>query len=174
MSLSYEEQHYFQCVASSAEVYLGQLGVKAHPRPDGSFERKLLEEITAFIQISGVIQGGLLFAVDRSLATVLARKFILDEISDNEAEQYAVEVIAEIANIITGNSLSDREIVDIFFGQPLMIVSDGAHAHVHTQSVSMQAKPFETDDGAFVCLFIPSGQSSQLASIHALQDGEGT
>lgn len=174
MGLSHEEQHYFQCVAACAAGYLDRLGIAAEPQQDGRFDRKCLEDITAFIQISGAIQGGLLFAVDKRLALLLARKFILDEISDEETERYMVDVVAEIANIITGNALSDRENQDTFFGQPLMIVSD--RAQVHTQSVTMQAKPFLTDKGAFVCFFIPSGQMSQLANIMAMniaQDGEG-
>ncbi|MDF2671268.1 MAG: chemotaxis protein CheX [Paenibacillus sp.] len=56
--------------------------------------------MTAFIQVSGAQEGGFLFTVQEQASRICAKRFMSEEITDEEAERDAVEVVAEMANVI--------------------------------------------------------------------------
>ncbi|MCR8634135.1 chemotaxis protein CheX [Paenibacillus radicis (ex Xue et al. 2023)] len=161
------DKEYFQAIVDNAVCYFSKLGIQAVERAEDHHDSDCLylEDITAFIQISGVVEGGLLVTVDDSLSLVLAHHYMLEEITDEEASQCAVEVIAEIANVITGNALTERPDRDIFLGTPLMIVTK--RAEMRSKCNRLLVQPFTTEAGTFKCIYIPTENKSELASIFA-------
>lgn len=154
----------FPCLLDASENYLRQLGLQdLQPLRDTDIQHGQLEleDVTAFIQVSGGIQGGFIFSVDHAVSRKLAKLFMLEEINDVEAGQYAVEVVAEVANIVTAHSLHDRDEENLFLGNPLMILS----RDMGLRASSYQSKAFSTADGRFRWMYIPMMEKAELASI---------
>jgi CheY-specific phosphatase CheX len=160
------EQQFFQAFTSTSFTYMNDLGITGLKRVEGEDGGLFLEDVTAFIQLSGVIQGGVILTVDHILTRALVHKFMLEEITTEEAAQYGVEVVSEIANIISGNALTDRDEHDIFFGTPIVIVSK--KAELNTRCSRFLVQHFETESGKFHCIFIPARNKSELARIFAI------
>ncbi|MFC5700404.1 chemotaxis protein CheX [Cohnella faecalis] len=153
----------FPGLLSSAEQYLGTLGIgelKRISTEQGS-DGLPLEDVTAFIQVSGSLQGGFLFSADHSLSRELARKFMIEEITDLEAAQYAVETVAEVANVITAASLNSREETGIYLGNPLMILS----RDMGVRAGRYETQAYETPSGRCRFFYIPKMEKAELASI---------
>lgn len=161
------EADYFQALLTKTEQYLHKLGIEAVVALPDSGSKVKLDDYTAFIQVAGVIQGGFILTMETALAVALAQKYMLHPITREEAAGYAVEVVAEIANVITGNALSDREEHDIFLGNPLMIMAK--HAEIRAKSKTMYLKRFATASGTLVCLYIPMEDGAELASIFTVE-----
>jgi CheY-specific phosphatase CheX len=121
-----------------------------------------LESVSSFIQVNGAVQGGFILSVDERLARQLAKRFVIADITDEEAEGYAVEAVAEISNIISGNALASREEPDVFLGNPLMIVTNGAEVKANA---SVRTAAYATDFGTCLCIFVPASHKAELASI---------
>ncbi|MCU6791492.1 chemotaxis protein CheX [Paenibacillus sp. WQ 127069] len=163
--MNHEEQ-YFQAFMAKSAAYITGLGISGLRELEDDEEGLYLEDVTAFIQLSGVIQGGVILTVDHGLAGALAHKFMLEDITEEEAAQYGVEVVAEIANVISGNALTDRDEHDIFLGAPLVIVTK--KAELRSKFSNFFVKRFQTDSGNFYCIYIPSQNKSELARILAI------
>lgn len=153
----------FPGLLSAAEHYLKELGLQDIRKIEitGDGKELLLEDVTAFIQIGGRIQGGFLFSVDHSLSRRLAKHFMIEEINEVEAAQYAVEVVAEVANIITAHSINETDTEDVFLGSPLMILS----REMGVRAASCQMQGFETSSGGCRWFYIPKLDKTELASI---------
>lgn len=154
----------FPLLLNAAEQYMAQIGLSGFQRlgAESADQSQLeLEDVTAFIQVSGGIQGGFLFSVDHSLSRELAKRFMVEEINDVEAGQYAVEVVAEIANIVTAHSLREIEDFDVYLGNPLMILSRdmGMRASV------FQSQTYAARSGRCRWIYIPKMDKAELASI---------
>jgi CheY-specific phosphatase CheX len=160
------ETQYFQAFTDTSFNYMTGLDICGLMPVEDNEGGLYLEDVTAFIQLSGAVQGGILFTVDHHLAAVLAHKYMLEEITEEEAAQYGVEVVAEIANVISGNALTHREEHDIFLGAPLVIVTK--KAELQSKCSSFLVQRFETTSGNFQCIYIPSHNKSELARILAI------
>ncbi|NHN30028.1 chemotaxis protein CheX [Paenibacillus agricola] len=162
----YPEDQFFQVFISTSLHYLNGLGIKGlKPIPD-SIGSLYLEDVTAFIQLSGAVQGGMLFTVDQALSGILAHQYMIEDITDEEAAEFGVEVVAEIANVISGNSLTERDEHDIFLGAPLVIITKKAELQSKFSSVLVQR--FESESGNFQCIYISSTNKLELARILAI------
>lgn len=163
-----QEVELFQLFRASTERYLQQLGLGSIEQIQATATegKHKLEDVTAFIQISGAMQGGFLFTVEEGLSRCIARKFMIESITDIEAAQYAAEVVAEVANVITGNALTDRELRDIFLGNPLMILTTKAEIRAKCKRSYVQA--YGSQDGSFRLIYIPMEHKAELASILAV------
>jgi CheY-specific phosphatase CheX len=154
----------FPALLHAAERYLTDLGLAGLRRTDyDSQERQelQLEDVTAFIQVTGGIQGGLLFSVDHGLSRTLAKYYMIEEINEIEAGQYAVEVVAEVANVVSAHSLNEREEQDLFLGNPLMILS----RDMAIRTRFYQSQTYETSCGKCRFIYIPMMDKTELASI---------
>ncbi|MEI7026567.1 chemotaxis protein CheX [Paenibacillus sp. y28] len=158
----------FAAILETAERYLHQLGFNqlvSVPSQRTGVDALLLEDVTVFIQISGSVQGGFLFTADPAFARLLAKRFMVDPICDLEAAQYAVEVVAEVSNVIAGNALNAGEDQTVFLGNPLMILSRsmGIRAAVY------EVQTYTADQGLFRCFFIPMMDKTELARVVMMQ-----
>jgi hypothetical protein len=72
-----------------------------------------------------------------------------------------------MANVISGNALTDREQHDIFLGNPLMIVTKKAEIRAKCKRSYMQA--YGSQDGSFRLIYIPMEHKAELASILAVR-----
>jgi CheY-specific phosphatase CheX len=164
-----KEIEWFQMLVSSAENYMGRQGTLSLKRLDLSEQegQYKLEDVTAFIQVSGAQEGGFLFTVDKKLSLLFAKLYMSEEITDEEADRYAVEVVAEMANVISGNALTDRELHNILLGNPLMILTKKAEIHAKCRRSYLQA--YGSLDGSFRLIYIPMEHRAELASILAVR-----
>jgi CheY-specific phosphatase CheX len=161
------EEQFFRAFISTSLQYLNGLGIRGlKPNQEDRDCSLYLEDVTAFIQLSGVIQGGMLFTVDQQLSETLAHQFMLEDITDEEAAECGVEVVAEIANVISGNSLTERDEHDIFLSAPLVIVT--RKAGLQSKFSSFLVEKFQSESGNFQCIYIPSRNKSELARILAI------
>jgi CheY-specific phosphatase CheX len=148
-----------------------KLGIVCKPGPASTTAAPMpLESISAFIQVNGAVQGGFILSVDERLARQMAKRFMIADITDEEAAGYAVEVVAEISNIISGNALASREESDIFLGNPLMIVTNGAEVKANE---SVRTAAYATDFGTCICIFVPASHKAELASIITVRPQDG-
>ncbi|MBW5445105.1 hypothetical protein GE107_03375 [Cohnella sp. CFH 77786] len=162
----------FPSLLAAAERYMEHLGLAGFRRLDaqesGPSELEL-EDVTAFIQVSGGIQGGYLLSVDHGLSCQLAKLFMVDEIDEEEASQYASEVVAEVANIVTAHSLKDHEDREILLGNPLMILS----RDMGMRAGFYQSQTYAAPGGRCRLICIPKMDKTELASIVTVRtDGE--
>lgn len=110
----------FQDIKLRLEDYVRSLGLDL-VRQDAPSQEPL--DVTALIYVHGVAQGGLLFTVEQSLANQLAHRFMVAPLSEAEAKAYSIDVIAEIANIVSANALTDERGDAFAFGLPFMIAT---------------------------------------------------
>ncbi|WP_164821804.1 chemotaxis protein CheX [Paenibacillus koleovorans] len=169
-----QERQWFESLLRSAERYLQQLGLPGLSRldPTATDGKHRLEDITAFIQVGKALEGGIVLTIEERLARSIAKLFMLEPITDAQAAQYAVEVIAEAANILTGNALAEREHSDICLGNPLMILT--RRAEIRAKSRRLLCQAYEADEGRFRVIYIPMEHKAELASILAVQLDERT
>jgi CheY-specific phosphatase CheX len=157
------EADFFSELAISAENNISKLGIPARPSPQTTVHGVNLDDYTSFIQVSGSIQGGFILTVQAKLALALTQKYMLDPVTPDEAKSYAVEVIAELSNVICGNALTDLVPHPICLGNPLIFVTK--QAEIRTRSAQPLSQYFDTDNGSFQVMFIPMDQESELATI---------
>jgi len=65
-----------------------------------------IKDFTAITNLKGNLKGTFAVSVDEGLAKYLARKFLYEEINENQLEEYIEDTIGEILNIILGNAIS--------------------------------------------------------------------
>ncbi|MCD9022173.1 chemotaxis protein CheX [Cohnella silvisoli] len=162
-----KEADFFSELTISAENNITQLGITAKLSPQASTREGNLDDYTSFIQVSGAIQGGVIFTVEAELALLLAQSYLLDPVTPDEAKTYAVEVVAELSNVICGNAITERGPHPIYLGNPLIFVAQ--QAEIRTRSAQPLAQYYDTDNGSFQIMFIPMDQESELATILNVQ-----
>ena len=157
------ESVFFLELTNAALKNMSNLGIEAKPVKQVHKQESNLDDYTSFIQVSGTIQGGVIITVEAELAVSLAQSYMLDPITPEEAKSYAVEVIAELSNVICGNALTDRVPHPIYLGNPLIFVAQ--QAEIRTRSTKALNQYFDTSKGSFQVMFIPMDQESELATI---------
>ncbi|BBI36296.1 chemotaxis protein CheX [Cohnella abietis] len=158
-----KQASFFSELKRSAEQNILKLGIPAKKTFRVPDREKNLDDYTSFVQVSGAIQGGVIFTVESGLALALAQSYILDPVTPEEAKSYAVEVVAELSNVICGNALTDKAPHPIYLGNPLLFVAQ--QAEIRTRSAKPLTQYFNTDNGSFQIMFIPMEQESELATI---------
>ena len=94
------------------------------------YEPKKLDlyKVTAIINIHGALEIAFILSFDEPFLREIVRKFSLGELTPEEENQYMEDVLAEVTNIILGNSLKEfpglEELVVI--DTPISISSDEA------------------------------------------------
>lgn len=72
---------------------------------DDGLKRIELNKITAIINIRGALEIVAIVSFSEPVLRKVVRKFMMDEITPEEEEDYMGDVLGEVANIIIGNSL---------------------------------------------------------------------
>jgi two-component system chemotaxis sensor kinase CheA len=90
--------------------------------------RICLNNITALINIRGIVDAILVLSLNEQLAHRLVKSFVIEELTPEEEQGYIEDVVAEAFNIIAGNSIKQlKEIEDfITIGTPTIICYKGA------------------------------------------------
>lgn len=157
------EADFFSELKLAAENNVSKLGIPVRRTSRSAVEEGNLDDYTSFVQVSGAIQGGVIFTVDVELAIAMAQSYLIDPVTPEEAKSYAVEVVAELTNVICGNALTDRVPHPIYLGNPLLFVAK--QAEIRTRSAKPFLQLFGTDKGSFRIMYIPMDQESELATI---------
>ncbi|MFC4303601.1 chemotaxis protein CheX [Cohnella boryungensis] len=157
------EADFFAELALSADDNVTKLGFPVARTSRMAIPERNLDDYTAFIQISGAVQGGVIVTFEAGLALELTRSYMIDPVTDEEAKNYAVEVVAELSNVICGNALTERVPLPIYLGNPLIFVA--RQAEIRTRSAKPYTQFFDTAKGSFQIMFIPMEQESELATI---------
>ncbi|TBL75341.1 chemotaxis protein CheX [Paenibacillus thalictri] len=164
-----QENGFFEAASRAAVQYFHRLGIlKQEAETAEAGEVLFLQDVTAFVQMNGGITGGFLFTLEEGLARELAKRYMLDAITDEEADQYATEVVAEITNVIAGNALTECEIQGVYMGTPLTLVARNAEIRSKCRS-KMRHASYITDYGKLQLLYIPAENKAELASILAIR-----
>lgn len=162
-----DERQYFEQITATTVRYLNELRLETAAAEDTGEEKTSLYDVTFLIRISGKLEGELIVSAELALARALAKRFMIEDISDEEAAQYAIEVVAEVSNVISGNALCGRDEVDIYMGRPMMIVSTGAAGSLKYRRALRQA--YRTDEGMIQCMYIPEEEHGEFASRFSIQ-----
>ncbi|WP_248926848.1 chemotaxis protein CheX [Paenibacillus hamazuiensis] len=153
----------FEAVNISALKYFNRLGLSSVQMLEPDKGCAFLEDVTAFIPLKGLIEGGLILTVSEQLACFLAKRFLIGDVTEEEAAGCAIEVIAEMTNVIAGNALMDRENHDILLGTPVMGVTRKAAIRSHCKAVCIQ--PYSTPYGRLQCIYIGADRKAELAGL---------
>jgi CheY-specific phosphatase CheX len=78
---------------------------------------------TVILKIKGDMKGFFILNIETSLAYSLVNHYILEAVSEEEIPSYADKVVAEIANIVAGKTLSEEEEVRLFLEVPAVYFS---------------------------------------------------
>lgn len=138
------------------ERYISQLGVPIVEKFLGTWDNRKDEGYTAMLEIKGGIRGFFLLNVETSLAYSLVNHYILEAVEEAEIPGYANKVVAEIANIIVGNALSEREELDLVLGVPYVYFS--SEIRLGPAALAKQIKCVNTENGLYQCMFIRSDE----------------
>ena len=97
---------------------------------------------------------------DGSLARELVTRFAMDELTDEEIEDYVDDTMAEIANIVLGNTLNVFPEVNnlVTIGSPMTIRREEPHVATYSGS-EIWASSTETDSGRFTLSMLVSETS---------------
>jgi CheY-specific phosphatase CheX len=122
-------------------------------------EKLLLNKVTALIILRGEKQGLFVLSVDESVMKKMVRNFILDEITEDEVEEYMGDVLAESTNTIVGNSLrmyagmKDPPNIDI----PVSFTSEGVYISYEKAMVS--TREMKCDEGGIILSMVVSTEN---------------
>lgn len=157
------EDVFFAELTAAAARNISALGLEAVAADLAAMPSGNLDDYTAFVQISGTIQGGVILTVGSELALALTAGYLLEPLSDEEAKSSAIEVIAELSNVICGNAIADDIPLPVYLGNPLLFVAK--QAEIRTRSEKSRVQFFNTAKGPFRLMFIPMEHESELATI---------
>lgn len=126
-------------------------------------EKLMLNEVTAFITIKGAIEGFFVMSAEEAVLRLVVKKFILDDLTEDEETEYMEDVLAECTNTMLGNSLKS------FPGLKEMIVIDtpvsisSKDALVKYQESEITTCNIETETGRFSISLVVPRESEELA-----------
>jgi CheY-specific phosphatase CheX len=138
------------------ERYICQLGVPIVGKIKGTWNTKKAECYTVMLKIKGDMKGFIMLNIETSLAYSLVKHYILEAVNEAEIPSYADKVIAEIANILAGKTLSEEEEAHLFLGVPTVYFSSEIRL-----KPEMDTKPVIsvlTEAGIIQCMFIRSDE----------------
>jgi CheY-specific phosphatase CheX len=116
-----------------------------------------LEEVVAIINIKGALTGMFVMAFDERLARTLVSRFAMDELEPDEVDEYLIDTMSEIANIVLGNTLNVMVEINnlLTIGTPMTLRHSGKH-HLAFAGSEMWSIPTETDEGCYTLSLLVS------------------
>ncbi|MDP4145177.1 MAG: ATP-binding protein [Bacillota bacterium] len=115
-----------------------------------------LNNITAFINIRGILDGIMFFSFNESLAQKLTEGFVIDKICEADLLRYIEDTVAECSNIMLGNSIREFGGLEDFItiGTPTIICHKGASIKYWDWPIWNSSLEFEqySINISFVCL----------------------
>ncbi|QGQ94075.1 hypothetical protein EHS13_03720 [Paenibacillus psychroresistens] len=134
------------------ERYFNQLGIPFVEKYEGTSDTKLNEGYTVKLNVYGDLKGRFVLNMETSLAYSLVSHYILEAVNDAEIPSYADKVIAEIANIVAGKTISEEEDIDLYLGCPAVYLYSEARSETELDVRLMRSAL--TEAGVFQCVFI--------------------
>ncbi len=118
-----------------------------------------LRKVTTFVNIRGALEGTFILSIDQSLSLSIVKRFLFEELSDDEISPYIEDSLAESANIILGNSMRTFDSYEeyILMDPPITFFTENASVR-YAQSDIWRCDMHSTDGGMSVC-FILSNKS---------------
>jgi CheY-specific phosphatase CheX len=122
-------------------------------------DKLLLNKVTALITIKGEKQSLFVLSVDEPVMKKMVRKFILDEISEEEVEEFMGDVLAESINTIVGNSLKMYSGLKnpLNIDTPVSFSSDGVYIKYEKAMVS--TCEMKCDEGGIILSMVVSTEN---------------
>jgi 7-cyano-7-deazaguanine synthase in queuosine biosynthesis len=136
------------------ERYFSQLGIPFVEKYAGTWNTKLAECYTVKLNIFGDIKGIFMLNIETSLAYSLVSHYILEAVNETEIPSYADKVIAEIANIVAGKTLSEEEDIHLYLGCPTVYLNSEVCLEVELELDAKPIRSARTEAGIIQCMFI--------------------
>jgi len=123
-------------------------------------DKLMVEGIVVLINIKGSLSGMLVMTFEDKLAQCLVHRFAMDELTPEEAEEHISDAMAEIANIVLGNSLDVLPELSnwVTIATPTTIKAEGKHVLGFAGS-DIWTSRIDTEKGYFTLSLLPSGNT---------------
>jgi len=168
IKLPYEEVHDFHTVEFPAVLepivektiaYFHE-HLKLEFQPLTTFEllpvdKLILRKVTTFVNVRGALEGTFLLSIDKPLSLSIVKRFLFEEISDDETILYIEDSLAESANIILGNSMRTFDSYEeyILMDPPITFFTENASVR-YAQSDIWRCDMNSADGGMSVCFIL--------------------
>lgn len=95
-------------VVSRTKSFLeGEIGLEIEKGDIESTNRIRLNELSVLLSVRGALNAVFFLGADRSLAEVIMKKYMMDDIAEEEVDRYVRGVMTEVANTLVGNAFGD-------------------------------------------------------------------
>ncbi len=114
-----------------------------------------LSKVTTFVNVRGALEGTFILTIDQSLSLSIVKRFLFEEVSDDEIIPYIEDSLAESANIILGNSMRTFDSYEeyILMDPPITFFTENAFVR-YAQSDIWRCDMRSADGGMSVCFII--------------------
>nr|WP_255570232.1 ATP-binding protein [Cohnella sp. CFH 77786] len=94
----------------------------------GKNDKLLLNKVTTFIHVKGAVEGIFVMTADDRLSRILLQRMVIGGIPEAEEDAFVEDSLAEAANTVLGNSLSQLQSLEefILMDPPITIRTEGA------------------------------------------------
>ncbi len=119
-------------------------------------EKLAIKSTTAMIAIKGTLRGTFMLSFDEKLARCVVSRFSMDDLTEAEVEAYAEDTVAEISNVILGQTISAlQEGNDLVTIEPPVTIRTSA-SHVKYTKSYIYTNNIETNEGSLSISFFSS------------------
>lgn len=118
-------------------------------------DKLILRKVTTFVNVRGALEGTFLLSIDKPLSLSIVKRFLFEEISDDETILYIEDSLAESANIILGNSMRTFDSYEeyILMDPPITFFTENASVR-YAQSDIWRCDMNSADGGMSVCFIL--------------------
>jgi hypothetical protein len=151
-----EEEVFAEKLMIHTERFISQLGIPIVGNYTGIRNTRKAECYTVMLKIKGDMKGFIMLNIEASLAYSLVNHYIIEAVNEEEIPYYADKVVAEIANIVAGKTLSEVEEAHLILGVPTVYFASEIRL-----KPELDTKPILstlTDAGIIQCMFIRSDE----------------
>jgi len=146
-------------ISQAREYITNELGLAITGGDGDRFSRseKLsIKDTTAMIGIKGTLRGMFMLSFDERLASCVVERFAMDELAQEEMELYSEDTVAEISNVILGQTISALpEGNDLLTIEPPVTIKTCA-SHVKYTKSYIYTNNIETNEGSMSISFFSS------------------
>lgn len=146
-------------IIQAREYMTSELGLKITGGDGGRFSRSeklAIKNTTAMIAIKGTLRGTFMLSFDEKLAQCVVSRFSMDELTEAEIESYAEDTVAEISNVILGQTISAlQEGNDLLTIEPPVTIRTSS-SHVKYTKSYIYTNNIETNEGSLSISFFSS------------------
>ncbi|MFT5871446.1 MAG: two-component system chemotaxis sensor kinase CheA [Clostridium sp.] len=124
-----------EMIKNAKNIILSQTGLDFKLRGIETKKTISLNNITALFSLKGTLNSLIMISANKAMAKRLVRGFIIDEIAQENVDDYVEDVLGEISNTILGNTFGRFENTKNIFHMGIPAVLSNTDAYIkYTQS----------------------------------------